>query len=321
MRILLINPNTSRAMTAKIAAAARGVAGPGVEIEAVCPTNGAAAIESHTDEIAAAAAVVELVVADRDGPTPADAYVVACFGDPGLDAARELVAAPVVGIAEAAMHLAAISGRHFGVVTTLSRTLGRAHDLVARYGMERSCVSLAATGIPVLDLEDTGSEAVATIERLSADAAAGGADVIVLGCAGMADLCAELTARVGVPVVDGVAAAVGMASGMVRMGLGTSKRDEYALPPRVPVAGAGSASGAPGDPGAGTASARAASGAAAASRSGTSGFGARSAVRGESLAPRGAESAPNGASRAAGAATNGEAPAARPQTSDFAVFA
>ncbi len=230
MRILLINPNTSRAMTAKIAAAARGVAGPGVEIEAVCPTNGAAAIESHTDEIAAAAAVVELVVADRDGPTPADAYVVACFGDPGLDAARELVAAPVVGIAEAAMHLAAISGRHFGVVTTLSRTLGRAHDLVARYGMERSCVSLAATGIPVLDLEDTGSEAVATIERLSADAAAGGADVIVLGCAGMADLCAELTARVGVPVVDGVAAAVGMASGMVRMGLGTSKRDEYALP-------------------------------------------------------------------------------------------
>lgn len=249
MRILLINPNTSRAMTAKIAAAARGVAGPGVEIEAVCPTNGAAAIESHTDEIAAAAAVVELVVADRDGPTPADAYVVACFGDPGLDAARELVAAPVVGIAEAAMHLAAISGRHFGVVTTLSRTLGRAHDLVARYGMERSCVSLAATGIPVLDLEDTGSEAVATIERLSADAAAGGADVIVLGCAGMADLCAELTARVGVPVVDGVAAAVGMASGMVRMGLGTSKRDEYALPSRA-FAGVSAAGTVPADRGA-----------------------------------------------------------------------
>lgn len=127
--------------------------------------------------------------------------------------------------------MAAVSGRHFGVVTTLSRTLGRAHDLVGRYGMERACVSLAATGIPVLDLEDTGSSAVATIERFAADAAEGGADVIVLGCAGMADLCAELTARVGVPVVDGVAAAVGMASGMVRMGLGTSKRDEYATPP------------------------------------------------------------------------------------------
>ncbi len=232
MRILLINPNTSRAMTAKIADAARGVAGPGVEVDAVCPVVGAAAIESHLDEIAAAAAVVELVAADRDGPSPADAYVIACFGDPGLDAARELVDAPVIGIAEAAMHLAAVSGRHFGVVTTLSRTLGRARDLVSRYGMERACVSLAATGIPVLDLEDTASSAVTTIAALSAEAAAGGADVIVLGCAGMADLCAELTVRVGVPVVDGVAAAVGMASGMVRMGLGTSKRDEYAIPPQ-----------------------------------------------------------------------------------------
>ncbi|MFB3978273.1 aspartate/glutamate racemase family protein [Microbacterium proteolyticum] len=231
MRILLINPNTSRAMTVKIADAARGVAGPDVEIAAVCPEVGAAAIESHVDEVAAAAAVVELVAADRDGAAPADAYVVACFGDPGLDAARELVTVPVVGIAEAAMHLAAVSGRHFGVVTTLSRTLGRARDLVSRYGMERACVSLAATGIPVLDLEDTGSAAVATIERFAAEAVSGGADVVVLGCAGMADLCAELTSRVGVPVVDGVAAAVGLASGMVRMGLGTSKRDEYAAPP------------------------------------------------------------------------------------------
>nr|WP_281369397.1 aspartate/glutamate racemase family protein [Microbacterium proteolyticum] len=230
---MLINPNTSRAMTGKIADAARDVAGPDVLIEAVCPASGAAAIESHTDEIAAAAAVVEAIQADRDGPDPADAYVIACFGDPGLDAAREVADAPVVGIAEAAMHLAAVSGRHFGVVTTLSRTLGRAEDLVTRYGMERACVSLEATGIPVLDLEDTGSEAVATIERYGARAAADGADVIVLGCAGMADLCAELTARIGVPVVDGVAAAVGMASGMVRMGLGTSKRDEYARPPRV----------------------------------------------------------------------------------------
>ncbi len=242
MKILLINPNTSRAMTAKIADAARGVAGPDVLIEAVCPTNGAAAIESHTDEIVAAAAVVELIASDRDGADPADAYVIACFGDPGLDAARELVEVPVLGIAEAAMHLAAVSGRHFGVVTTLSRTLGRAHDLVSRYGMERACVSLAATGIPVLDLEDTGSEALSLIERYGAEAAAGGADVIVLGCAGMADLCADLTERIGVPVVDGVAAAVGMASGMVRMGLGTSKRDEYATPPRafagIPVAGA-----------------------------------------------------------------------------------
>ncbi|MFE1664786.1 aspartate/glutamate racemase family protein [Microbacterium sp. P02] len=236
MRITLINPNTSRAMTAKIAAAAREVAGPGIEIVAVCPDEGPSAIESHFDEVFAAVAVVDLIDKDlRDGGS--DAYVVACFGDPGLDAARELVDVPVIGIAEAAMHVASISGRSFAVVTTLSRTLGRAKDLVARYGMAEACVSMTGSGIPVLDLEDTGSAAYETIAGLCAEAVADrGADVIVLGCAGMADLCTTLTARVGVPVVDGVAAAVGLASGMSRMGVGTSKRDEYATPPsRTPV--------------------------------------------------------------------------------------
>ncbi|MFH8251697.1 aspartate/glutamate racemase family protein [Microbacterium sp. B2969] len=233
MRITLVNPNTSRAMTAKIAAAAREVAGPGVEIAAVCPERGPAAIESHLDEAYAAVAVVELIEQDLCAGG-SDAYVIACFGDPGLDAARELVDVPVVGIAEAAMHVAAIAGRSFGVVTTLGRTLGRAQDLVERYGMARACVSLAGSGIPVLDLEDAGSAAVETITGLCADAVAGGADVIVLGCAGMADLCHAISARIGVPVVDGVAAAVGLAAGMARMGVGTSKRDEYAAPPRRP---------------------------------------------------------------------------------------
>ncbi len=231
MRITLINPNTSRAMTAKIAAAAREVAGPGVDIVAVCPDDGPESIESHLDEAFAAVAVVRLVEQDLyEGGS--DAYVIACFGDPGLDAARELVDVPVIGIAEAAMHVAAISGRHFGVVTTLSRTLGRARDLVVRYGMSEACVSMSGSGIPVLDLEDASPLAVDSIARLAGEAVTErGADVIVLGCAGMADLCAVIQARIGVPVVDGIAAAVGMAVGMARMGVGTSKRDEYALPP------------------------------------------------------------------------------------------
>ncbi|MGZ0066834.1 aspartate/glutamate racemase family protein [Microbacterium sp. Yaish 1] len=231
MRITLINPNTSRAMTAKIGAAAREVAGPGVEVVAVNPTDGAAAIESHLDEIAAARSVVEIIEADL-AAGGSDAYVIACFGDPGLDAARELVDVPVIGIAEAAMHVATLSGRRFAVVTTLGRTLGRARDLLARYGMTSACASLVASGIPVLDLEDTGSDAFERIAALCAAEVAGGADVIVLGCAGMADLCHALSERVGVPVVDGVGAALGLASAMVRMRVGTSKREEYAAPPR-----------------------------------------------------------------------------------------
>lgn len=232
MRITLINPNTSRAMTAKIAAAAREAAGPDVVIDAVCPETGAAAIESHVDEVLAAAAVVDLVRQDQQAGG-SDAYVIACFGDPGLDAARELVDVPVIGIAEAAMHAATLAGRTFAVVTTLSRTLGRARDLVARYGMRDAAVWLTAAEIPVLELEDTGSEAAASIARLCHEAVRREADVIVLGCAGMADLCRMLTATAGVPVVDGVASAVGLATAMVRMGLKTSKRSEYASPPRL----------------------------------------------------------------------------------------
>ncbi len=232
MRITLINPNTSRAMTAKIAAAAREAAGPDVVIDAVCPETGAAAIESHVDEVLAAAAVVDLVQQDQQAGG-SDAYVIACFGDPGLDAARELVDVPVIGIAEAAMHAATLAGRTFAVVTTLSRTLGRARDLVARYGMRDAAVWLTAAEIPVLELEDTGSEAAASIARLCHEAVRREADVIVLGCAGMADLCRMLTATAGVPVVDGVASAVGLATAQVRMGLKTSKRSEYVSPPRL----------------------------------------------------------------------------------------
>ena len=239
MRIHLINPNTSRAMTSKIAVTAREVAGPDVTVVATCPDPGAgpAAVESHTDEAWAALVVAQHVVAAEaadDGP--ADGYVVACFGDPGLDAARELTDGPVVGIAEAAMHVATLSGRTFAVVTTLSRTLGRAHDLVRRYGFEDACVAMYAADVPVLDLEHAGSEARERIAELCEHAVRDdGADTVVLGCAGMTDLCADLTKRTGVPVIDGVAAAVGLVSGMVRMNVGTSKRDEYAPPPRPPL--------------------------------------------------------------------------------------
>jgi allantoin racemase len=250
VRIHLINPNTSRAMTAKIAVTAREVAGPDVAVVATCPEPGAgpAAVESHTDEAWAALVVAQQVAAAEaagvpdGGETidhgPADGHVVACLGDPGLDAARELTNAPVVGIAEAAMHVATLSGRTFAVVTTLSRTLGRAHDLVRRYGFEDACVAMYAADVPVLDLEDAGSAAREKIAELCERAVRDdGADTVVLGCAGMTDLCADLTKRTGVPVIDGVAAAVGLVSGMVRMGVGTSKRDEYAPPPRLPGRG------------------------------------------------------------------------------------
>ena len=229
MRIRVINPNTTESMTALIGKAARAVAGPGTLIEAVTAPMGPVSIESHYDE---ALSVPGVLASIAHGETQAvDGYVIACFGDPGLHAARELARGPVVGIAEAAMHAASFLGRGFSVVTTLGRTAGRAWDLAEQYGMNRFCLGVHACEIPVLELEtDPGSRAAITEvcrEALARD----NSDAIVLGCAGMADLCAAVSGEIGVPVVDGVAAATVFVQSLVTLELSTSTRNEFATPP------------------------------------------------------------------------------------------
>ncbi|GAA1505051.1 aspartate/glutamate racemase family protein [Sphaerisporangium rubeum] len=225
----VINPNTAGAMTVVIGGAARAVAAPSTVVTAVNPDMGPESIESHYDEaLAVPGLLTEIAAGERDG---ADGYVIACFGDPGLDAARELASGPVVGIAQAAMHAAMLVGRGFSVVTTLPRTTGRAWDLARRYGFGEACRGVHACDIPVLALDDPASGAREAVAALCAEAvAADGADSVVLGCAGMAPFAAEIAVRVGVPVVEGVAAATKLVEALVGLGLRTSTREEYAPP-------------------------------------------------------------------------------------------
>ncbi len=229
MKIRVINPNTSASMTAKIGAAARAVAAPGTVIEAVNPSFGAASIEDHLDDVWAAAGVAEQV---RTGQAEgADAFVIACFGDPGLHAAREIATGPVIGIAEAAFHAATLLATGFSVVTTLTRTCVIAEHLVLQYGFERRCRGIHGTDIAVLDLEDPASMAFERILAASKQALEQDrSEAIVLGCAGMADLCHALQDRLGVPVIDGVGAAVKFAESLVSLKLATSKIGDYAAP-------------------------------------------------------------------------------------------
>jgi len=229
VRIKLINPNTSQSMTELIGAAARSVASPGVQIEAVSPQHGPVSIEGHYDEALACVGLLEEVRrGEADG---ADAYVIACFGDPGLDAAREIARGPVLGVAEAAMRSACYLATGFSVVTTLKRTVVIAEHLVDKYGLRRHCRRVRACEIPVLELENPASDAYRTIlaecRRALAEDDSG---AIVLGCAGMADLCKGLQRELGVPVIDGVVAATATAEALVRAGLGTSKLGDYARP-------------------------------------------------------------------------------------------
>ncbi|UBU15948.1 aspartate/glutamate racemase family protein [Nonomuraea gerenzanensis] len=225
--VRVINPNTALAMTASIGRCARAVASPGTTVTAVSPAMGPESIESHYDEALAVPGVLaEIAAGEREG---VDAYVIACFGDPGLDAARELAGGPVVGIAEAAMHAATLVGRGFSVVTTLSRTVGRAWELAHRYGFAAACKGVHACDIPVLALEEPPARK-AVIELCAAALDHDGSDAIVLGCAGMADFCAEASRATGVPVIDGVGAATRFAESLVALGLRTSTRGEYARP-------------------------------------------------------------------------------------------
>ncbi|BDT92640.1 MULTISPECIES: aspartate/glutamate racemase family protein [Nocardia] len=235
MRIRVVNPNTSRAMTDTIERCARAVAGPGTLLDAVTSEMGPASIESHYDE---ALSVPGLLAAIRRGEAEGvDGYVLACFGDPGLDAARELAGGPVIGIAEAAMRTAAHLGRGFSVVTTLGRTVGRAADLAERYGMRRFCRGIHACEIPVLALDSDPDAREIVTEACREAVEADRSDAIVLGCAGMADLSAQVRAKVGVPVVDGVAAATLTVQSLLTLGLRKSGRGEFAAPPPKPFTG------------------------------------------------------------------------------------
>src|SRR5215472_583437 len=185
MRILVINPNTTTSMTHAIAKTAAAAAAPGTEIVAVNPEFGPPSIEGYLDE----AFSVPGLLAEMAKAPAMDAYIVACFDDTGLDAARCTTQAPVVGIGEAAFHIASLISGVFSVVTTLSRSVPAIEQNLVRYGLASRCRKVRAADVPVLDLEQPGSNArgrVSSEVRTAMDE--DHAEAVVLGCAGMADL-------------------------------------------------------------------------------------------------------------------------------------
>lgn len=233
MKIRVINPNTTSSMTEKIGEAAMRVAMPSTQIIASNPVSGPVSIESHFDEAISAIGVLEEVKIGEDEQT--DAYIIACFGDPGLMAAREITRAPVIGIAEAAFHMASLISTRFSVVTTLGRTGIIAEHLLQNYGFSHHCRRVRAAEIPVLDLEENPNLALdRIIEECLRAKAEDNIGAIVLGCGGMADLTAHIRQEVGLPIVEGVTAAVKLAESLVSLGLGTSKYGDLDFPrPKV----------------------------------------------------------------------------------------
>lgn len=229
MKIKVINPNTTAAFSHKNLLAARAVAAAGTEILSVQPASGSPSIEDHYDEAVAAIGILEeILTGEREG---VDGYVIACFGDPGIHAAREAARGPVIGMSEAAIHAATFVANGFAIVTLPSRTRIHAERVVREAGLSQHCRAIRAIDVPVLDFEETNGAAVsALISECRGAMTEDGAEAIVLGCAGMAHLVPQLVGALGVPVIEGVAAAVKTVEGLISLGIGTSKIGSYGFP-------------------------------------------------------------------------------------------
>jgi allantoin racemase len=229
MKLCIINPNSTEAMTRKIVDSARRVAASGVEIEGRTAHGAPASIEGHHDEVMCAPYLLREVRAAEAGG--ADAIVVACFDDPAIGACRELATGPVLGICEASIKAASMIATSFTIVTTLPRSIPLIEDLVRKYGLEHQCRRVRAAAIPVLALEEAAGNARALIQReIETAIAEDRCEAIVLGCAGMADLAEDLSRENGLPVIDGVGAATKFAEALVGARLATSKIGAYAAP-------------------------------------------------------------------------------------------
>jgi allantoin racemase len=217
VKILVVNVNTTASMTDAIVASARSVASPGTEIIGLTPTFGAESVEGNFESYLAAVGVMD-VVARFEGEY--DAVVQAGFGEHGREGLQELCEVPVVDITEAAGHVALIEDR-----LTLA-------------GLDARCASVRSSGMSVLELEERPEDAVkAIVAEAEIAVTQDGAEVICLGCGGMAGLDEAVGAATSVPVVDGVTAAVKLAEALVGLGLTTSKTRTFAAPRRKRVSG------------------------------------------------------------------------------------
>lgn len=229
MKILVINPNSTTSMTTQIRRSAENCALPTTLIEAINPIGTPLSIEGYADEAMAVPDMLELI---RQGDNRGvQGYVIACFDDPGLAAAREVARGPVVGICQAAVQVATTISTRFSVITTLPRSIPIIEDLVASYGATARCKSVRAVDMPVLALE---VQPLAAESRLLREIEAARdidlAEAIILGCAGMSELCNRLGEKSGMPVIDGVVAAVKLVEGLVGAGFKTSKLGGYDFP-------------------------------------------------------------------------------------------
>lgn len=235
MRILLINPNTSVAMTERMVASASRSLAPDVALVALTAPHGLPYIASRAESVVAGATTLEIIAAHQHG---VDAVVIGAFGDPGLIAARELFDLPVTAMAEAAMLTACMLAQRFAIVTFSHTLTAWYEDSVALSGLQARCAGIRVPDVPFVSINDVQSELEAelvalclrTIERDKADA-------VILAGAPLTGLAARIADRVPVPLIDPLDAAIGQATLLARLRTRPARAGRFARPPAKPATG------------------------------------------------------------------------------------
>lgn len=228
MRLLLLNANTSDFVTAKVGAAAREAASPGTEIVPVTGDFGARIIATRTELAIAGHTTVDLLARHAPG---CDAVVIAVSYDVALQAAREMLDMPVVGITEAALLTACMLGGRIGVIVWGRRVLPVYQELVAGYGLASRVAGWRAleSSAPYAAGDQSAADALA-VEAATDLIERDGAEVIVLTGAVMAGVPQRLQPRIAVPVLDGVNCAVRQAELLARLKPAKPRTGSYAAP-------------------------------------------------------------------------------------------
>lgn len=230
MKILVINPNSSIDMTASIRIYLEEVKRPDTDLTVVRIEEAPPAIQSAQDGALAVPFLLDKVRwANREG---FDAVVLACFSDPGLEAAREVSDILVLGIQETTLHIASCLGHKYTILTPLSKRIASKEQDIRRFKAEAACASVRALDMTVAETE---AEPERTKKRILEVARAAseedGAEVFVLGCAGMVGYADDVERELGLVVLDPTTVAFKVAEALVEAGIRHSKRGLYAQPP------------------------------------------------------------------------------------------
>lgn len=227
-KLLIVNPNTSQLMTQAIKETAQKVVNSETQVDVIMALRGPEALESFYDYSLATYGVIttlkQLNINDYDG------LLLACFGDPGLYALKEILSIPVVGIAEASMAFSLLLGSSFAIIAASEKAVPMMKDMVRQYGVSDRCSGVFPLGLPVLDLEKDEEHTTDILIEVGKKAVNNGADVLLLGCAGLTGFSDKIEDALGVTVIDPITAGIKALEAIVNAGMKISRCGLYAAP-------------------------------------------------------------------------------------------